>query len=413
MYDKIIVVAAATLACTSAFAHGPDRATRYRLEEVRPPAAMREPCVADYRIFMQGAGINDFGVVAGNFNCYSQIDPATGTSTFSGGPIVWASWFGPLALNDSDPATTGSFAASINNRGEVFGSDVGATFVGVKWSLAGGLETVFPNDAQCEVIKLDIAIAGNGRYAVGTGFRPGPELPFPGLCLTPAWLTRTPSGTVVQEFLNAEPRDINVFNTAVGVRDRNTAIRYQVVTKELRVLRSGDETHLAVTTDINDLGEISGFVATVDPQPEPNGCSTLSARALRWDRHDRESLLPLLPGAMSSRAWNVGTDGETVGESGPGQYCEPQNSTNERAVLWRDGKAFDLNDAIPSHLGVTLASANAINRRGQILAFGFRNDEPLVICPRFVFDPETGQQTFDITQRCRSQHIFVLTPIGR
>ena len=124
-------------------------------------------------------------------------------------------------------------------------------------------------------------------------------------------------------------------------------------------------------------------------------------------------VLPLLPGATSSRAWNVGTDGETVGESGPGQYCEPQNSTNERAVLWRDGKAFDLNDAIPSHLGVTLASANSINRRGQILAFGYRNADPLVICPRFVFDPETGMPSFDITQRCRSQRLFVLTPVGR
>ena len=124
-------------------------------------------------------------------------------------------------------------------------------------------------------------------------------------------------------------------------------------------------------------------------------------------------MLPLLPGATSSRAWNVGTDGETVGESGPGEYCEPQNSTNERAVLWRDGKAFDLNHAIPSHLGVTLASANSINRRGQILAFGYRNAEPLLICPRFVFDPETGQSSFDVTIRCRYQRLFVLTPAGR
>lgn len=188
------------------------------MEEVPPPASLRAPCLADYRIFVQGASINDFGVAVGNFNCYSQIDHAAGTSTFSGGPFVWASWFGALALNDSDPATTGSFANSINNRGEVFGSDVGASnFVGVKWSLAGGMEAIFPNDPQCEVIKLDIAVAGNGRYAVATGFRPSPDLPFPGFCLTPAWLTRTPSGTVVQQLLNAEPRDINVFNTGVGI----------------------------------------------------------------------------------------------------------------------------------------------------------------------------------------------------
>jgi uncharacterized membrane protein len=408
---KIVVAAAAALACASALAHGPERAARYRVEEVRPPASPA-PCLAEYRNFMQGVTINDFGVAAGNFNCYSQIDPTAGTATTVGGPFVWSSWFGTFALQDSDPASSGSFAASINNRGEVFGSDVGVAFVGVKWSLAGGLETIFPNDPQCEVIKLDIAIAGNGRYAVGTGFRPSADLPYP-LCLTPAWLTRTPSGTVVVDFLNSEPRDINVFNMAVGVKERNTAIRYQVVTKELRVLRTGDETHQAVTTDINDQGEVSGYVATIGLQPAPAGCSTLSARALRWDRNDRETVLPLLPGATSARAWNVGTDGETVGESGPGQYCEPENATNERAVLWRDGRAFDLNDAIPSHLGVTLASGNSINRRGQILAFGYRDADPLVICPRFVSDPQTGQSSYDVTQRCRSQRLFVLTPLGR
>lgn len=59
------------------------------------------------------------------------------------------------------------------------------------------------------------------------------------------------------------------------------------------------------------------------------------------------------------------------------------------------------------------ASANSINRRGQILAFGYRNGDPLVICPRYVFDPETGQSSFDITQLCRSQSIYALTPIGR
>ena len=362
---------------------------------------------------MQGGAINDFGVAAGNFNCYTQIDPAAGTSTTSGGPFVWASWFGTLPLQDSDPTTSGSFATTINNRNEVFGSEVDPDFVGVKWSLAGGFETIFPNDPECEVIRLDIAIAGNGRYAVGVGYRPGPELPFPGLCLTPAWITRTPSGTVVTDLLDAEARDINVFNTGVGVWQRNTAIRYHVVTKELRVLRTGDETHVAHTTDINDLGEVSGYEMTINPQPAPGECSSVSARALRWDRNDRETVLPLLPGTTSSRAWNVGTDGETVGESGPGQYCEPQNSTGERAVLWRGGKAFDLNEAIPSHLGVTLASANSINRRGQILAFGYRNADPLVICPRFVFDPETGMPSFDITQLCRSQRLFVLTPVGR
>ena len=408
---RIFVAATAALACASAFADGPGR-PRYRVEEVRPPGSLPAPCLPQYGNFMQGV-INDLGIVAGNYNCHSQVDLAAGIAATVGGPFVSSSWFSTHLLPDSDPTTSGSFAASINNRGEVFGSDVGSTFVGVKWSLSGGMEAIFPNDPTCDVIKLDIAIAGNGRYAVGTGFRPSPDLPFPGFCLSPAWLTRNPDGTIVTEFLDSEPRDINVFNTAVGVMDRNTAIRFQVATKELRVLRSGDDTHQAIATDINDLGEVSGYVATIDPTGgAPGECPTQFASALRWDRNDRETLLPLLPGAVSSRAWNVGTDGETVGESGPGQYCWPQNATRERAVLWRGGRAFDLNDAIPPHLGVTLASATSINRRGQITAFGYRNDEPLVICPRVEFDPETGGN-IDASQPCRTQRLYVLTPVGR
>ena len=407
---SILFAATATLACVSAFADGPGR-PRYRVEEVRPPSSLPAPCLSEYGNFV-GGGINDFGIVAGNYNCTSQVDPATGTYATVGGPFVWSSWFGTVPLPDSDPTTSGSFATTINNRNEVFGSDVGSTFVGVKWSLSGGFETIFPNQPECDVIKLDIAIAGNGRYAVGTGFRASPDLPIPGLCLSPSWITRTPSGTVVTDLLNAGPSDINVFNSGVGVWQQNTAIRFNVVTKELRVLRTGDEAHQAVATDINDLGEVSGNLTTIDPTGgAPGGCPTLSAIALRWDRNDRESVLPRLPGTTSTRAWNVGTDGETVGESGPGEYCWPQSASNEQAVLWRGGKVFNLNDAIPSHLGVTLASATTINRRGQITAWGYRNADPLVTCPRFEFVFETGEY-IDVSQPCRKQRLFVLTPVG-
>ena len=61
---------------------------------------------------------------------------------------------------------------------------------------------------------------------------------------------------------------------------------------------------------------------------------------------------------------------------------------------------------------MTLASANSINRRGQVLAFGYRNADPLVACPRFEFNPETGGY-LDVSRPCRKQRAFVLTPDGR
>jgi hypothetical protein len=406
-----IAAAAAAITLTSSIApaHGPDRAPRYRVEEVTPPASLVTPCVAGIRNFAQGA-INDFGVVGGNYNCYSQFDPATGLNTFTGGPFVWSSWFGGLELHDNDPTNCCSFMTSINNRNEIFGADVGPTFTGVKWSLTGGLETVFPNDPTCDVIKLDFAIAGNGRYVVGTGFRADPALPIPGLCLSEAWITRTPSGTIVTSLLSANPTDINALNVGVGVLQGTTAIRLNVVTNELRVLHTGDNLHRAITTDINDLGEVSGYVAALDPDPQPGDCQLLPADAVRWDRDDHETVLQNLPGAVSARAWGVGPKGTTVGDSGPGQYCDPQAATNERAVLWHGDKPLDLNTAIPSHLGVTLASATSVNRWGQITAFGYRDSDPKVICPIFSSDPQTGQQTVDLTPLCRHQRVFVLTP---
>jgi hypothetical protein len=405
-----IGLAATTFVGATALAHGPARLPRYSVEEIVPPASLLAPCLPDYRNFAQAAQVNDFGVVAGNFNCYSQFDTTTGSGIFSGGPFVWASWFGGLELRDADPATCCSFATSINNRGEVFGSEVGAAFTGVKWSLAGGFETVFPNDPLCEVIKLDIAIAGNGRYAVGIGYRPDPGLPIPGLCLAPAWITRTPSGTITQSLLFAQPRDINAFNWGVGVLENNTAIRLHVETGELHILRSGNAEQPAFTTDISDAGDVSGYQDSIDANPPPGACATLSSVALRWDRDDREIALAHLPGASASRAWQTGPGGTTVGQSGPGQVCEPQNSTNERAVLWRGDRPLDLNSAISPHLRVTLASATSINRRGQIVAFGYRNDDAQVICPRTSFDPSTGQTTVDLSQMCRYQRLYLLTP---
>lgn len=401
--------AAITVTCGVALADAPNHVPRYRLEEVRPPTALVTRCLAGYGNTIQGA-VNDFGVVGGNFSCTSQLDTSTGQNTSASGPFVWSSWFGALELHDDNPA----FMTSINNRNEVFGADFGATglLTGIKWSLAGGLETIFPNDPGCDVIKLDIAIAGNSRYAVGTGFRPSPDLPIPGLCLSQSWITRTPSGQILISLLSARPTDINAFNVGVGVWQENTAIRLNVVSNELRVLHSGDNLQRALATDINDGGEVSGYLSNSDPDPNPppGTCSTVSAVPLRWDRDDHETVLQNLPGAVSARAWGAGHDGTTVGDSGPGEYCEPAGATHERAVLWRGDKPLDLNSATPSHHGVTLVSASSVNRWGQLTASGYRNSDPMVLCQVTAVDPQTGQQTTSWQPVCRHQRLYVLTP---
>jgi len=404
-----IAAAAAAITVTSgiALANGHDRAPRYRVEEVRPPFALVARCLSGYGNSIQVA-INDFSVVGGNFSCPSQLVSTTGESTSVSGPFVWSSWFGGLELHDDNAA----FMTSINNRNEIFGADFGPTglLTGIKWSLAGGLETVFPNDPSCDVIKLDIAIAGNARYAVGTGFRGSPDLPIPGLCLSEAWITRKPTGEIVTSLLAAHPVDINAFNVGVGVWQNNTAIRLNVLNDELRVLHTGDSLQPAFTTDINDGGEVSGYLSNSEPNPQPGTCPTISSVPVRWDRDDHETVLQNLPGAVSARAWGVGPNGTTVGDSGLGQYCEPAGPTQEHAVLWRGDKPLDLNAAIASHLGLTLVSATSVNRWGQLTATGYRNSDPMVMCLVTAPDPQTGQSTTSWQPACRHQRGYVLTP---
>ena len=411
---KIVLGAALALLASSALAHGPGR---YRVEEIRPPDSFMQGCLAGFRAYAVGSRINDFGVVAGNFSCYTQVDGPAGTATGNGGPFVWSPWSGATELEDGDP-TRQAFVVTINNRGEAFGGTFppNAILHGVRWPLSGGVETLF-SDPTCESLDLNIAIAGNGRYSVGWGWRLAPELgtPYDFLCLQPFWLIKTPAGTEVRGPMG-EPRDINVFNVAVGILGSQlspitTAVRYHVATGQQRVLHTGDASTRPLPTDINDLGEVAGYLSLIPDATDPNQCP--AARALHWSRDDVETLLPLLAGDSSSRAWSVGYNGEIYGESGAGEYCNPEPSESDTAVVWRDGRVFDLNDAIPAREGVTLVSATGTNRRGQVIGHGYRNDDPLVICPRVAFDPVSQTTVYDLTNLCHPGRLFLLTPVGR
>lgn len=378
-----------------------------------PPPVAAAPCLAAFGETMSGNEINDFGLIDGNHTCFTQVDPATLTLRQAFTPFVWASRFGGLALQGSGGPNDLPFAISHNDRGEVFGGEGrGNGLFGVKWSLAGGFETIFETP-QCDGINISLAIAGNARHAIGWSLLPDPELspPFDTLCLTSRWVIRTAAGTQILGPKRGNPTDMNALSVAVGTQD-NSAIRYVVANGATRLLRAGDSASTAFPTDINDLGEVSGYVTDTLGGGQ-TGCGP--SIALRWGRDDRETQLPNLPGAVSSVASGVGYDGETVGNSGPGAYCDPDNSTREstreRATLWLGGRAFDLNRFVVGASRVTLHWATSVNRRGQILVAGFRADEPLRICPKFALDPETGQSIVDVSQRCIHQRLYLLTPL--
>ena len=406
----LAVFGGAFAAC--AHAHEP-AVSRYRVHEIQPPASLQSGCEPGYARTASIATINDLGVVNGSFTCYTNVVVDPLSFQYQSGTLVAGPWFDAIALPTSTPAQ--AFTYSINNRGELFGYEGGPAETGglfaTRWSLAGGRERIF-FDPACENIQFQAAVDGNARYTVGWGLRGDPSLPPPidQLCISTRWLIRDAAGMETSGPLYGSPSSMNTFSVAVGTSSRS-AVRYHVPSGELRVLHAADATHSAEATHINDLGEVAGRVTrNTDPLQNPQ---CVPGVAVRWDRDGRERALPHLPGAVASRAYAVGYDGETVGDSGAGeQYCSFTDNATERAVLWKGARAYDLNSLIPRSTRITLTYAYSVNRRGQITAGGYENDEPLAQCATSVIDPDTGGQVV-VWAPCHNQRMYVLTPVGR
>lgn len=409
---RSLTMFAGFLCAFGAQAHEPG-VGRYRVNELPVPDALEVSCLSGYRAGASITRINDFGVVNATFNCIAAFDAAASIVQYQSATFVSAPWFGSVELPRSGPVA--SFSYTINNRGEVFGYEFGTPDGGgifaTKWSLAGGRERIFVDAACDDTLQFQAAVDGNGRYTVGWALRGDPSLPPPvdQLCIKTRWVIRDAAGAEFSGPLGGSPSAINAFDVAVGNADRS-AIRYHVPTGQMRVLHTADTAHSVDAADINDLGEVAGRIVT-NVQPDfYNPCDP--GVAVRWERDGRERVLPHLPGAVSSHAFGVGYDGETVGDSGAGQYCDFTDNSQERAVLWKGGRAHDLNTLIPRSAGITLTYAYAVNRRGQITAGGFVDNEPLVLCPISQFDPNTGTSSLTAVP-CHNMHMFVLTPVGR
>jgi len=408
---RSLAALAAFSICTASFAATPT--TRYRVTQVPDLPTASAACLPGYAVRSFPAGINDLGIVAGNFRCYSAADPANNLFTNLYQPYIAALHFGAYELQL--PAdNVSSTIQNINNLAQTFGaySSTNGGFLGLRWNLGSGPERVFATQQNCEFLtNLNYAAAGNARgYVVGWIYQQDPSLPPPldTFCLTIGWAIRTPNGTQVLGPLNGVPSDINALDVAVGYVG-TAGVRLHVPTGRQTVLDAGTDRRPIIPSDINDLGEVVGYANAPPPEVANSNCGP--SVGLRWERDGRERTLNNLPGAGSSRAWSAGYDGETVGESGPGNYCDPNvDVDNERAVLWKGVQAFNLNALIPASEHITLVYAVEVNRRGQIAAGGYRNDEAPLPCPDYRIDPATGSYVLDPLLICRNIHAYVLTP---
>jgi hypothetical protein len=383
--------------------------SHYRVEEVpSPDFAGAEACLPGYAKQLIIDGMNDSGVVAGTFQCTTAVEPNLSSiyRAFISAPS-FGSYALPVAL-----AGDNSSAVNIDRRSTVYGANLGSSTRGAAWPLGGGVDIALQPFEGCggNGFGLDWVNSGNPRgYVVGWTFRTDPSLPPPldTICLSIGWAWRTPAGNTAYGPASGVATDVNAHDVAVG-RDGRAAVRLDLATGVETVLNPADDTHSAQATDINDRGEVAGWIDDFPPGTATSQCGPSTPKL--WEKNGRERALRLLPGDSSGRAWAAGYDDEVVGESGPGGYCDSSYWFNQTAVLWIEKRAYDLNALIPRGKGLTLLYAVDVNRAGQIAVAGYRNEDPLLPCPGYTTDPVTGAAVLDKTLLCRPLRAYVLTP---
>ena len=134
--------------------------------------------------------------------------------------------------------------------------------------------------------------------------------------------------------------------------------------------------------DLGTLGGANSFAYRVNDRGQAVGYSETGAGATRHAFLTTDGVmhdLGTLPGLDDSVAYDVSGAGEVVGAAAPAP-----DAPGARALLWRNGRAVDLNRLLPPSSGWTLEEARAINSRGQIVGAGLFRGSPhaFLLTPR-------------------------------
>jgi len=115
----------------------------------------------------------------------------------------------------------------------------------------------------------------------------------------------------------------------------------------------GQDNNISVAFGVNDLGEIVGYF----------GNALAFSHAFYWS--EATGMVDLgAPGGRSSFANDINNNGYIVG------YASFASAPQNRAYLWYQGVAYDLNDFLPPNSGWVLLEAYGINDRGDIVGRG-------------------------------------------
>jgi probable HAF family extracellular repeat protein len=137
---------------------------------------------------------------------------------------------------------------------------------------------------------------------------------------------------------------------------------------------ANDRAFVARDGSSRELGDVPGYAASsaraINNKGQIVGLAASGGgirRAVLWDLGTTRTLDPLA-GDVASEATAINVNGDIVGRSGDSSFAQ------SRAILWRDGAAIDLADALRES-GWTLATATSINDFGQIVGVGSRGGQ--------------------------------------
>ncbi|MBR8832720.1 MAG: DUF3466 family protein [Stigonema ocellatum SAG 48.90 = DSM 106950] len=291
-------------------------------------------------------GINDSGQVVG-VSSLRDTDPPKA--------FAWDSTNGIQAL----PSATPNFstqAYGINNNGLVVGyefSDAGDPQA-ILWNInnrkINGQLLGFLDDTESDLLKsVAYAINDNGLVVGASASLPDKKLH------AVLWNTTNVSQKNAQAILNTD----KFGSVAYGINNNGQVVvssggGFQAlildtrtgVSQSLLSLRGNCEPY-----GINNKAQVAGFCRTGDT----------TFVGAQWNSpKDVQSL-----GGNLSIAYGINDNGQVVGSINNGQ----------RAFLWENGVASDLNNNIDTNSGWILKEARAINNRGQIAGTGQINGQ--------------------------------------
>ena len=385
---------------TSALGHD-DRPARYIAREIPAPELQDPSCVPGYATTQWNVDVNDRRFSAGAAGCYHDEGPnPDGQPNFNMRllPYAWSPFTGSYLLPVEPNGT--ALALGVDVYGNAYGFQTTTNLDGVKWSPGGGASVVIGADPICG-FGVSFAITANARGEIaGQAFRPVPE----GYCNV-RMLVRKPGGEEVLGPIGGTAAAINDAGLVAGTINSRAA-KWNSRTGEVVMLRPESDTELSSALDMNERGVTVGQASRADGF---DSAACYQKRALLWDARNRERELSGLPGSVSNVPNDINGSGVIVGYATP-DVCDSAMGERQRAVVWSEGRVYDLNSLLIGRPGVVLLAAIGINERGEIVATGYRAREPKKPCPQPVF-PADGTLPYSVDGACHDTHAYLLMPV--